>query len=58
MSGSPLVLTLVDEPISGMHVGVGVYKHPKKVIVKDLTKKERKKYWIGWYGKLTDKCVC
>jgi len=50
-------VTLLEDTTSLLG-GLDVYRHPKKVKIKELAEKEREQYCICWFMSLTDHCVC
>lgn len=49
-------LTLTYE--KGMMGGKDVYVHPKEVVIKSLSKKEKKKYFRCWFMRIGKYCEC
>jgi len=35
-----------------------VYVHPKEIIIADLSKEEREKYFVAWFMELPNYCCC
>jgi hypothetical protein len=43
----------------GNHMrGLDVYVHPRSVNVRQLSARDREKYWNRWFWEISDHCVC
>jgi hypothetical protein len=45
------------ETVDGLK-GVFVYIHPSRIDIKDLSKEEKRKYFISWLPDLPNHCTC